>query len=183
MRGIFLTAVAAALVLSGGTGRADEGREIDCKKTNLDFEAPGFTTKCKDYSDNSIDVGELFAASQFYGLFAVSEADLTFIQAYSKAVLGGTRIYINRRGMESELEDTFSSRFTDWGDEDDIGDFEVKHVTVTTNSGEPSSCIGFLKLGARRHAGVSSLTAGYACSAGGRDKALDAVKRFVAARD
>ena len=187
MRGIVWAAatllVLSELALSGGTARADEGRDIDCKKTNVNFEAPGFTTHCKDYSDNSIDVGELNAASQFYGMFAISEADITFIQAYSKAVLGGTRIYINRRKMESELEDTFSSKFSDWGDEDDIGDFKVKHVTVTSNSGEPEECIGFLKLGARRYEGVASLMAGYACSAGGRDKALDAVKRFANERD
>lgn len=188
MRGIVWAAAAtllalSELVLSGATARADEGREIDCKKTNVNFEAPGFTTHCKDYSDNSIDVGELNAASQFYGMFAMSEADITFIQAYSKAVLGGTRIYINRRSMESELGDTFSSKFSNWGDEDDIGDFKIKHVTVTSSSGEPADCIGFLKLGARRYEGVSGLTAGFACSAGGRDKARDAVKQFVGEQD
>jgi len=183
MRGILWAAAAALLVISSGAARADDGREIDCKKTNVDFEAPGFTAKCKDYSDNSINVGELNAASQFYGMFAMSEADITFIQAYSKAVLGGTRIYINRRSMESELGDTFSSKFSDWGDEEDIGDFEIKHVTVTSNSGEPADCIGFMKLGARRFEGVAGLTAGFACSAGGREKALDAVKKFVGAQD
>jgi hypothetical protein len=185
MRGIILAAATLLLVLSGSVGaaRADDGREIDCKKTNLDFEAPGFTVNCKDYSDNSISVGELNAASRFYGMFAMSEADITFIQAYSKAVLGGTRIYINRRSMESELGDTFSSKFSDWGDEDDIGDFQIKHMTVTANSGEPADCIGFLKLGARRYEGVSGLTAGFACSASGRDKALAAVKRFVGGQD
>jgi hypothetical protein len=183
MRVIFLTAAAALLALSGGAARADGGREIDCKETNLHFEAPGFTARCKDYSDNSIDVGELNAASKFYGLFALSEADITFIQAYSKAVLGGTRIYINRRSMEAELGDTFSSKFSGWGDEEDIGDFQIKHVTVTSNSGEPADCIGFLKLGARRFEGVAGLTAGYACSAAGRDKAREAVKAFVDGQD
>jgi len=183
MRSMVLAAAATLLVLSGGAARAEEGRQIDCKDANIGFEAPGFTANCKDYSDNSIDVGELNAASQFYGLFAMSEADLTFIQAYSKAVLGGTRIYINRRSMESELGETFSSKFSDWGNEDEIGDFKVKPVTVTSNSGEPADCIGFLKLGARRYEGVASLTAGYACSASGRDKALDAVKRFAGEQD
>jgi hypothetical protein len=116
-------------------------------------------------------------------MFAMSEADITYIYAYSKAVLGGTRIYINRRSMEAELGDTFSARFSDWGDEDDIGDFKVKHVTVTSNSGEPQDCFGFLKLGGRRYEGVSGLTAGYACSGSGRDKALDAVKRFAGGQD
>lgn len=176
---MMLAAAATLLVLSGGTARADEGRAIDCKDANLEFEAPGFTANCKDYSDNSIDVGELNAASQVYGMFAVSEADLTYIQAYSKAVLGGTRIYIYRRSLEAELEESFASRFSGWGDEEDIGDFQVKHVTVTAESGEPTDCIGFLKLGARRYEGVSGLKAGFACSGSGRDKALDTVKLFV----
>jgi len=178
MRGVILAAV-TLLLLSGGAVRADEGREIDCKQTNLAFDAPGFQVNCRDYSDNSISVGEMNAASNFYSMFAISEADITFIQAYSKAILGGTRLYINKRSMESELGDTFSSSFSDWGDEDDIGDFEIKHVTVTSGSGEPADCIGFLKLGARRYSGVSALTAGFACSGSGRDQALAAVKRFV----
>jgi hypothetical protein len=178
MRGL-MSAAAMLLLLSAGAAWADEGREIDCKKTNLAFDAPGFEAKCKDYSDRSINVGELNAASRFYGMFAMSEADITFIQAYSKAILGGTRIYINRRSLESELGETFNSKFSDWGDEEDIGDFEVKHMTVTSGSGEPADCIGFLKLGARRHAGVTGLTAGFACSGNGRDQALDAVKHFV----
>jgi hypothetical protein len=182
MRGL-VSAATVLLLLSAGAAGADEGREIDCKKTNLAFDAPGFETKCKDYSDRSINVGELNAASRFYGMFAMSEADITFIQAYSKAVLGGTRIYINRRSMEAELGDTFSSKFSGWGDEEDIGDFQIKHVTVTSNSGEPADCIGFLKLGARRFEGVAGLTAGYACSAAGRDKAREAVKAFVDGQD
>jgi len=182
MRALFLTA-AALLALSGGTAWADDGREIDCKKTNFDFEAPGFTAHCKDYSDNSVNAGELNAATQFYGMFAMSEADITFIQAYSKAVLGGTRIFFYRRSMEAELESTFSSKFSDWGEEDDIGDFQIKHVTVTSGSREPADCIGFLKLGARRYEGVASLTAGYACSAGGRNKSLEAVKRFIGTQE
>jgi hypothetical protein len=179
MRGVILAAAMALLALSGGAARADDGREVDCKKTNLQFDAPGFTVNCKDYSRNSVSVGEMSAATQFYGMFAISEADITFIQAYSKAVLGGTRIYIKRGSFESELEDTFSSRFSDWGDEADIGDFEIKHVTVTANSGEPADCIAFRKLGARRYEGVTGLTAGYACSGSGREKALEAVKRFA----
>ncbi|GAB2177942.1 hypothetical protein DLREEDagr8_35000 [Dongia sp. agr-C8] len=174
-----ILAAATLLALCGGAAHGDEGREIDCNKTNLKFEAPGFTANCRDYSDSSISVGEMNAASQVYSLFAVSEADITYIQAYRKAVLGGTRIYFHRRSLESELEDSFSSRFSDWGDEDDIGDFEVKHVTITSESGEPADCVGFLKLGARRYEGVSSLTAGYACSGSGRGKALEAVQHFV----
>jgi len=180
MRGVVLAAV-TLLVLSGAV-RADEGREMDCKDTNLAFEAPGFTVNCKDYSDNSIDVGELNAASKVYGMFAYSEADLTYINAFSKAILGGTRLFIYKRSMETELEKSFSSTFSDWGDEEDIGDFEVKHMTVTADSREPQDCIGFLKLGARRHAGVTGLTAGYACSGNGRAAALETVKRFVSQR-
>jgi len=178
MRRVILAA-AAMLALSTVVARADEGVEIDCKKTNLSFEAPGYTVKCTDYSRSTISLSELNAATQTYVLFAMSEADITFLQAYSKRVLGGTRIYLHRRSLESELENSFSFKFSDWADEADVGDFEVKHVTVTFESGEPSECIAFRKLGARRYEGVAGLTAGFACSANGRDHAVAALKHFV----
>lgn len=179
MREIFLPAAALLLGLSASVGRADDGTEIDCKKTDLNFEAPGYTVKCSDYSRSTISLSELSAASQTYVLFAMSEADITFLQAYSKHVLGGTRIYIHKRSLQSELENNFSFKFSDWGDEADVGDFEVKHVTITLDSGEPSECVAFRKLGARRYEGVSGLTAGFACSGNGRDHAFDALKRFA----
>lgn len=170
-------------VLSAGAAVADDGTEIDCKKTNLSFEAPGYTVKCTDYSRSSISLSELNAASQTYVLFALSEADVTFIQAYSKRVLGGTRIYIHRRSLESELENSFSFKFSDWGDEANVGDFEVKHVTVTFESGEPSECVAFRKYGARRYEGVAGLTAGFACSANGRDHAVQALQHFASPQE
>jgi hypothetical protein len=180
MRGSFIGAAAALLLAAAAGGAEAAENDIDCKKTNLEFEAPGFTVECRDFSRASVNTGELNAATETYGMFAVSEAELTFLQVYSKAVLGGTRIYIRRRSLESELENSFSgSKFSGWGDEDDIGDFEVKHVSVTYGSGEPSDCIAFRKLGPRRYEGVSGLTAGFACAGDGRDRALDTVKRFV----
>lgn len=179
MRGIIGLAAVALLVLSAGAGRADEGRKVDCKETNLEFASPGFTVECKDFSRNSVSVGTSNAGTRVFSLFAVSEADLTYLQAYSKAILGGTRFYINKRSLESELAESYGQDFSNWGDEDDIGDFEVKHVTVTFKSGEPAECIAFQKLGARRYSGVAGLTAGYACSDSGRDHAFEAVKRFV----
>jgi hypothetical protein len=171
--------LAGALVLGAASAGAGDGEAVDCKETNLQFEAPGFTVRCSDYSRASINVGELNAATKTYVLFAASEADITFLQAYTKRVLGGTRIYIKQRSLESELQDSFSFKFSDWGDEADIGDFEVKHVSVTFESGEPEECLAFRKLGARRYEGVAGLTAGFTCSGSGRDHALDTLKSFV----
>lgn len=174
-----IPAAAALMVVATGSARAEEELEVDCKKTDLRFEAPGFTVKCTDYSRSSVSVGELNAATQTYSLFAMSEADITFLQVYSKHILGGTRLYIQTRSLQSEIEASFSSKFTDWGDEADVDDYEVKHVNVTFNSGEPSECVAFRKLGPKRHDGVSGLTAGFACSGNGRDHAFDALKHFV----
>jgi len=178
--GMLAPAVALLVVYAGAAGA--DGVEIDCKKTDLAFDAPGYTVKCEDFSRSTISLSELSAASQTYSLFASSEADITFLQAFSRRVLGGTRIYLQRRSLQAQIEEAFSSTFTEWGDEADIGDFEIKHVNVTFESGEPSECIAFRKLGARRYEGVSGLTAGYACSGNGRDHALDAVKTFVGQR-
>jgi hypothetical protein len=177
MKGVFL---AAAAILCVAGARADDGRSIDCGETGLKFEAPGFTVKCEDYSRSSISVGELNAASQTYSLYAFSEADITFLQVYSKRVLGGTRLYIKKRSLESEIGDSFSgAKFSDWNAKDDIGDFEVKHVNIAFGSGEPEECVAFRKLGARRYEGVTGLTVGFACSGNGRDHAVDALKNFV----
>jgi hypothetical protein len=179
MRWRMIVPAAALLVAFAGVAGAEEGTEVDCKKADLRFEVPGFTVKCEDYSRSTISLSEMSAASQTYVLFASSDADITFLQVYSRRVLGGTRIYLQRRSLESELADSFSSKFSDWGDEADIGDFEVKHVNVKFESGEPTECIAFRKLGPRRYEGVSGSTAGYACSGTGRDHAFDAVKQFV----
>ena len=176
MNGLFL---AATLILGAAGARADDSVAIDCGKTDMKFEAPGYTVTCEDYSQSTVSVGELSAASQTYSLYALSEADITFLQAYSKHVLGGTRLYIHRQSLESELEGSFSRKFSDWSAQDDIGDFEVKYVNVTFESGEPEECVAFRKLGARRYEGVTGLTAGFACSGEGRSNAINALKSFV----
>lgn len=178
MRGVILAAASAAAVSVGAAAQA-EGVEVDCKETDFEFEAPGFTVNCKDYSRNSVSGEELSAGMKTYTLFAISEADLTFLHVFSNYVIGGTRIYLLRRSLETEIEDSFTAKFTNWGAEDDIGDYEVKHVTAAFENDEPVECLAFRKLGARRHEGVSGMKVGFACSASGRDHALNALKRLA----
>jgi hypothetical protein len=178
IRGLTLAAAALAALTMNAVA-AEDGVEIDCQDTNLAFEAPGFTVNCKDYSRNSVSGEELNAGMRTYTLFAVSEADLTFLHVYSNRILGGTRIYFTKRSLESQIEDAFTAKFTDWGDEDDLGDFEVKHVTAAFKNDDPVECLAFRKMGARRHEGVAGMTVGFACSASGRDHAFTALKRFA----
>jgi hypothetical protein len=172
-------ALAVACAVAGfGTARA-EGTKIDCKETDLEFDAPGFTVDCKDFSRSSISVGEMNAATRTYSLFAMSEADLTFLNVFSNHVLGGTRLYFNRTSLESDIEEHFTGKFSGWTDAEDAGDYTVKTVDATFKSGDPMECVAFRKLGARRQEGVSGMTVGFACSDSGREKALDAMKRFT----
>jgi hypothetical protein len=173
--------VAAALLAAGWAGgaNAEEGEKVDCKDTDLNFEAPGFKVDCKDYSRSSVSVGETNAATRAYSLFAMSEADLTFLHVFSNHVLGGTRLYFDKRGLESEIEDHFNAKFSDWADADEIGDYEVKRVNVAFKTGDPMECLAFRKYGARRQEGVSGMTVGFTCSASGRDHAVDVLKRFT----
>jgi hypothetical protein len=175
---MILAAASVAAFSMGATARA-EGVEVDCKDTDLEFQAPGFTVKCKDYSRNSVSGDELNAGMQTYTLFALSEADLTFLHVFSNRVIGGTRIYFSRRSLETEIEDSFTAEFSDWGAEEDVGDFEVKHVTAAFENDDPVECLAFRRLGARRHGGVSGMKVGFACSGSGREHALDALKRFA----
>ena len=181
MRWMQNTILATALlaVLSAGAARAEEGVKVDCKETNLTFDAPGFDVDCKDFSRSSVSVGEANAATKTYTLFAMSEADLTFLHVFSNRVLGGTGFYFTKRSLEAEIEDNFTAKFSDWGSEDDVGDYEVKHVTAAFKNDDPVECFAFRKLGSRRQVGFAGMTVGFACSAGGRDHALDALKRFA----
>ena len=182
-----LSAAAIMVWLAGdaqtGAAQAEEGKKVECSDTNLQFDAPGFTVKCKDYSQASLSVGEVNAATKTYSLFAVSETDLTFLNVFSNHVLGGTRLYYDRRSLESDLEDHFHAKFSDWASEDDAGGYEVKRVTVALKNDEPMECVAFRKLGARRQQGVSGMTVGFACSGNGRQHAVDAMKRFVGETD
>jgi len=172
----------AALLLAAcwaNAALAEEGEKIDCKETGLAFDAPGFTVDCKDYSRSSISVGEMNAATKTYSLFAISEADLTLLNVFSIRVLGGTRLYLQVRSLESDIEEHFTGRFAGWSQAEDVGDYEVKTVDVTFKGGDPMECVGFRKLGARRQEGVSGMTVGFTCSASGRDRAIEAMKRFA----
>ena len=166
----------ACAVSCFGTARA-EGTKIECKETDLEFDAPGFTVECKDYSRSSVSVGQSLAGSNSYSLFAVSEADLTFLDAFSDHVLGS--VYYSRRSMEADLEDNYSSKFANWATQDDIGDYEIRNVTATFKSNEPMECVAFRKLGVRRYEGVNGLVLGISCSDSGRAKALETVKLFI----
>jgi hypothetical protein len=183
MATVFAMAALCAAAVAASPALAAEGREIDCADTNLKFDAPGFTVDCKDYSQNSISAGEMNAGTRTFTLFAISEQNLTFLHVYSNRVLGGTRLYFTRRGLESEVTDNFTAKFSNWGDEDDIGDYEVKHVTATFEGDEPMECLAFRKENGRRQEGISGKTVGFTCSGEGRDKALSALKHFVGETD
>jgi hypothetical protein len=179
MRWMRVTILAAASVaaFSLGTAAHAEGVEIDCKETDIAFEAPGFTVKCKDYSRSSISLDESLAAANSYSLFAVSEADLTFLDVVSDHVLGSA--YYTRRSIDADLEGYYGDKFSDWAAQDDIGDFEIRNVTAAFEGDDPMDCVAFRKLGGRRYGGINGLTVGIACSDGGRSKALETVKLFI----
>jgi hypothetical protein len=138
---------------------------------------------CKDYSESSISLSEINAASRTYTLFAMSNAELSFMHVLSNHVLGGTRIYLKLRSLESQIEDNFEAKLSNWGDEEDVGDYEVKHVTAVFDNDDPMECLAFRKLAGRRDAGVSGMTVGFSCAAGGRDKAMATVKAFIGQDD
>jgi len=165
------------LACGAGTAQAIEGKEVDCKSTDMNFSAPGYKVTCKDYSRSSVSVGQSLAGSNSYSLFAVSEADLTFLDAFSDHVLGS--VYYSRRTMEADLEDNYQSKFSNWETQDDIGDYEIRNVTATFKSNEPMECVAFRKLGVRRYEGINGLVLGISCSDSGRAKALETVKLFI----
>ncbi|WP_459856735.1 hypothetical protein [Dongia sp. agr-C8] len=171
-------AAAAFLALSAVAAQAEKGKEVACSETDFDFEAPGFEITCKDYSRAAVSTGQSLAASKSYSLYAYSAKDSTFLDAFSDYIVGAT-IYYTRRSMESDLETSYTAKFSDWATLDDIGDYELRNVTVTFDDGEPLECVGFRKLGARRWEGINGLTVGLSCSDDGREKAFETVKLFI----
>jgi len=171
--------LAAAVVAASIAPARAEGVEIDCKETNLKFEASTFKVTCKDYSRSTINLSEISAASRTYTLLAMSEAELSFMHVLSNHVLGGTRIYLKLSSLEGQIEDNFGAKLSNWGDEEDIGDYEVKHVTAVFKNDDPVECLAFRKLAGRRGSGVSGVTVGFSCSADSRDKAMATMKSFI----
>jgi hypothetical protein len=174
-----VAAAAMFFALTAVAAEAEPGKEVDCRDSDLKFDAPGFEVTCKDYSRSSVSTGQSVAASNSYSLYAYSEKDSTFLDAFSDYIVGAS-VYYTRRSMEADLEGAYSAKFSDWASQDDIGDFEIRNVTVTFDDGEPLECVGFRKLGVRRWEGINGLTVGLACSDDGRSKAFEAVKLFIA---
>lgn len=178
MRALKIAAAALALSAVSAPAVLADGKEVDCSQTSLKFEAPGFDVKCKDYSRASVSTGQSLAASNSYSLYAYSQKDVTFLDAFSDYIVTAN-VYYTRRSMEADIESNYTAKFSDWKAEEDIGDFEIRKVTATFNDGEPMECIGFRKLGTRRWEGINGLTVGLSCSDDGTAKALETVKLFI----
>jgi hypothetical protein len=173
-----LVALLLSMALGGVAAQADEGKEVDCSKTDFNFDAPGFETKCKDFSRSAVSTSYSLARSDAYSLYAYSAKDATFLDAFSDHIVSST-VYYTRRSMEADLEASYKAKFADWAKLDDIGDYEIRNVTVTFSDGEPLDCVGFRKLGMRRWEGINGLTVGLSCSDISRDKAFETVKLFI----
>ncbi len=178
MRVMKIVAAALAFTALSATAAFAEGKEVDCSQTALKFDAPGFEVSCKDYSRSAVSTGQSVAASNSYSLYAYSEKDVTFLDAFSDYIVGAT-VYYTRRSMEADLESNYTAKFSDWATEEDVGDYEIRKVTVTFSDGEPMACVGFRKLGMRRWEGINGLTVGLSCSDDGTEKAFETVKIFI----
>jgi hypothetical protein len=174
------TTLAVGLATGGSRARAEEeSKEIPCSDTPFDFSVPGYTTKCQDYSQGTISL-DVSASVRILTLHAVSDAEATFLDVVDDHILGTSRVYYHRRSMESDVGRYYShADFKDWADEDDIGGYEVKRVSVTFGHDDPLDCLAFRRQGGTRYSGISGVTVGLACSALGRDHAVAAVKHLA----
>jgi hypothetical protein len=174
------TTLAVGLGSAAPQARADEeSKEIPCTDTPFDFTVSGYTTKCQDYSRGSISL-DVSASVRILTLHAVSDAEATFLDVVDDHILGTSRVYYHRRSMESDIGQYYShADFKDWADEDDIGSYQVKRVSVTFGHDDPLECVAFRRQGATRYSGIGGITVGLACSALGRDHAVAAVKHLA----
>jgi hypothetical protein len=177
--------LAAAIVMLGAGGaHAGEGKTIDCKETRFKFEAPGYEVDCKDWSQDSVNVGGETIAVRVFNLHAVSHADGTFLDVVDDHILGSTRVFYHKTSLEGDVDRYYTGNFTGWADEEDVGNFTVKRLTADfKDGGDPLDCVAFRQLGGRRFQGVGGMTVGLACSTDGRDHALAALKHLTGGDD
>jgi len=182
VKGVMLAGV--ILAFGAATGQANEGKKIECKETSLEFDAPGYQVECKDWSQDSVNVSGGTIAVKIFNLHAVSEADTTFLDVMDDHILGSTRVFYHKTSLEGDVGRYYTGSFTDWADEEDVGDFTVKRFVADFKDGSDRlDCLAFRRLGGRRFEGVSGMTVGLACSASGRDHALAALKHLSAGND
>jgi hypothetical protein len=156
----------------------DDGKEIPCADSPFKFDAPGFTTKCRDHSGGAINL-DVSGAERLMTLHGFSSAEATFIDVIDDRILGTTRVYFNRGTLQSDVSKFYSADFSDWASDPEIGGYEVMRVSVSFDKDDPMDCVAFRKLGARRYSGVGAITVGLACSALGREHAYDALKHLA----
>jgi len=181
MRGFQMMLAAACLAVGfGAAASANDGKPIDCGDAGLKFDAPGFKTTCKDYSDPTASTGGMTFALKRMAIHALSESDGTFVDAIDDHILGTTRVYYNKTSLENDISRYFNGDFTQWTDSDEVGGFDVKHFSAKFRGDqEPLDCAAFRRLGARRYSGISGMTVGIACSLAGRDRTDEALKHFA----
>lgn len=173
-------------VLAGGIGAVspqaraeDESKEIPCTDTPFDFTVSGYTTKCEDYSQGTISLN-VSASVRILTLHAVSEAEATFLDVVDDHILGTSRVFYHRRSMESDIARYYSKAdFKNWTDDEEVGGYEVKRVSVTFGHDDPLDCVAFRRQGGPRYSGISGLTVGLSCSALGREHAVAALKHLA----
>jgi hypothetical protein len=180
MRLMRIAAAALALIALPTVAALAEGKKIDCSDTRFEFNAPGYVTDCKDASQDSIDVSGGTIKLKIQSLHAVSQADSTFLDVVSDHILGNSGIFYRKSSLQSNITRYYNGDFNDWGDEEDVGDYTVKHVTADFKDGnDPMDCLAFQLLGARRYEGIAGMTVGLTCSMDGRDKAMNALKHLA----
>jgi len=177
-----LLAAGAITIGLGGElspGRADEGgKDISCADTPFTFDAPGYTTKCKDHSAASINL-DVPAAIKIVTMHAFSNTEATFLDVVDDHILGTSRVYYDRRSLESDVSRYYTADFKGWALDTAIGGYEVERVQVSFDREDPLDCLAFRKLGGRRYSGIGGLTVGLACSQLGRDHAYAALKHLA----
>ncbi|HVO01587.1 MAG TPA: hypothetical protein VMT54_05260 [Candidatus Cybelea sp.] len=170
---------ACILALMAGTARADDKEKtIDCGETDLKIESSGYTSKCYDLSDATLNVDTTFAARKTYELFAVSDADLTLIDVIDNRDLGN--IYLLRRGLDTDIGSYFNVAVANWKATSGASGFEAAEFDGGPKNRQPLQCVAFRRPVTLRGPGYGRVVVGVACAAGNRKQAYDAIAHLQA---
>jgi hypothetical protein len=177
---IAAVAVAAGCWFGAAARAGDISEDIDCSDTDFKFNVEGYTLKCHEYRNDTMEVSGYMAAHKEYALFAYSDPDQAFIDVIDNRAIGD-RVYLMRRSLESDVEGYFGKlKFTDWSAAQTSTAFDTSEFDGGPQDLPQMECIGFRRPVEVHDQGFGRIVVGVACSANGRKHAYDLLTHLTA---
>jgi hypothetical protein len=179
LHALLLGLAVAGLWLAAGPARADgEGKDVDCDDIAMQFDAPGYSMTCKDFSDPTAKGG----GAKVEQILIRSDDRQQILVAVDMRALGA--IYLKKRGLEADVQDDFSSeKLGGWKQTDAVAGWEFAEYTGEDDGGDIAECIAFRRQMNPRGGGFGRKVIGFGCTSGDRADIVATLKKLDAPGD